>query len=136
MRLTLMRRQAALAGVALLAAVAALALARLDDPGAREAAVVPNGARWQEASASVWTPSSNGQRTACGVQLTPETRGLTHPVLPCGVQLLVSFQGRVAQAQVVDRGPHRAGVEFELTEALARDLEFSGAQGIRWRFAE
>lgn len=136
MRLALMRRQAALAGVALLAALAAFALARLDEPGGREAAAVPSGPRWQQASASVWTPSSNGQSTACGVQLTPETRGLTHPVLPCGVQLLVSFQGRTAQAEVLDRGPHRVGVEFELTEALARDLGFSGTQGIRWRFAD
>ena len=136
MRLALMRRQAALAGVALLAAVAALALTRLDDPGGRMEAVVQSGPRWQEASAFVWTPSSNGQGTACGVQLTPETRGLTHPVLPCGAQLLVSFQERTAQVEVVDRGPHRVGVEFELTEALARDLGFSGTQQIRWRFAD
>lgn len=131
----LLRRQAALAGVALLAAIAALALARLDDPGATEA-VVPNGQPWLEASASVWTPGLNGERSECGVELTPETRGITHPVLPCGVELLFSFEGRTVQAEVVDRGPHAGSAEFELTEALARELGFSGTQPIRWRFAD
>jgi hypothetical protein len=132
----LLRRQAALAGVALLAAIAALALARIDELGGRGEAVVPTGPRWLEASASVWTPGSSGQTSACGVELTPETRGLAHPVLPCGVELLVSFEGRTVQAEVVDRGPHGGSAELELTEALARDLGFSGTQPIRWRFAD
>lgn len=131
-----MRRQAALAGVALLAAIVALALTRLDDPGGREETVVPNGQRWLEASASVWAPGSNGRRSDCGVELTPETRGLAHPVLPCGAELLLSFQGRTVQAEVIDRDPHGESVELELTEALARDLGFSGTQRIRWRFAD
>jgi hypothetical protein len=131
----LLRRQAALAGVALLAALVALAVARFDDPGGREEVVVPSGQRWLEASASVWTPGSNGQ-SECGVELTPETRGLAHPILPCGVQLLLSFQGRTVQAEVLDTAPHRGSVELELTEALARDLGFSGTQRIRWRFAD
>jgi hypothetical protein len=136
MRTALVRRQAALAGVALLAAVAALALARSDEPGGGQVFVAPSGPRWLEASASVWRPEADGQETACGVQLTPDTRGLAHPVLPCGVELLLSFQGRTAQAEVVDRGPHGGTAELELTEALARDLGFSGAQTIRWRFAD
>jgi hypothetical protein len=131
----LLRRQAALAGVALLAALTALALARLDDPGATEA-VVQNGQPLLEASASVWTPGSNGDTSECGVELTPQTRGLAHPVLPCGVELLLSFEGRTVQAEVVDRGPHTGNAEFELTEALARELGFSGTQPIRWRFAD
>ena len=132
----LLRRQAALAGVALLAAIAALALARIDELGGRGEAVVPTGPRWLEASASVWTPGASGQTSACGVELTPETRGLAHPVLPCGVELLVSFEGRTVQAEVVDRGPHGGSVEIELTEALARELGFSGTQPVRWRFAD
>jgi hypothetical protein len=130
-----LRRQAALAGVALLAALAALALARIDDPVGTEA-VVPSGQPWLEASASVWTPSSNGETSECGVELTPETRGIAHPVLPCGVELLLSFEGRTVQAEVLDRGPHGGSAEFELTEALARDLGFSGTQPLRWRFAD
>jgi hypothetical protein len=136
MRTALVRRQAALAGVALLAAVAALALARADEPSGGAGVALPSGPPWLEASASVWRPDSGGQETACGVQLTPETRGLAHPVLPCGVELLVSFQGQTAQAEVVDRGPHGGSAELELTEALARDLGFSGTQVVRWRFAD
>jgi hypothetical protein len=137
MSAALVRRQAALAGIALLAALAALGLARSDEQTRGEnVVVVPGGARWQEAAASVWSPASDRQETACGVEVTPETRGLTHPVLPCGVELLVSFEGKTAQAEVVDRGPHGGSAELELTEALARELGFSGTQRIRWRFAD
>jgi rare lipoprotein A (peptidoglycan hydrolase) len=132
----LVRRQAALAGVALVAAVTALALARLEDNDRSQTAVALNAPRWQEAVASSYGPGRYGQQTACGVDLTPETRGLAHPVLPCGVDILLSFQGNTARAEVLDRGPHGGGAEFELTEALARDLGLSGTQQVLWRFAD
>lgn len=136
MNAALVRRQAALAGVALVAAVTALALARLEDNDRSQTAVALNAPRWQEAIASSYGPGRYGQQTACGVDLTPETRGLAHPVLPCGVDILLSFQGNTARAEVLDRGPHGGGAEFELTEALARDLGLSGTQRVRWRFAD
>lgn len=136
MNAALVRRQAALAGVALVAAVTALALARLEDNDRSQTAVALNTPRWQEAVASSYGPGRYGQQTACGVDLTPETRGLAHPVLPCGVDILLSFQGNTARAEVLDRGPHGGGAEFELTEALARDLGLSGTQRVRWRFAD
>jgi hypothetical protein len=136
MNAVLVRRQAALAGVALVAALTALALARLEDGDRSETAPPLNVPRWQEAVASSYGPGRYGQQTACGVELAPETRGLAHPVLPCGVDILVSFQGKTARAEVLDRGPHGGGAEFELTEALAQDLGLSGTQQIRWRFAD
>jgi hypothetical protein len=136
MNAALVRRQAVLAGVALVAAVTALALARLEEDGRNETVGALNPPRWQEAMASTYGPGRYGQQTACGGDLTPDTRGLAHPVLPCGVDILVSFQGKTAQAEVLDRGPHGGGAEFELTEALARDLGLSGTQQIRWRFAD
>jgi rare lipoprotein A (peptidoglycan hydrolase) len=136
MNAALVRRQAALAGVALIAAVTALALARLEGGDRSVPGVALNAPRWQEAVASSYGPDRYGQQTACGVDLTPETRGLAHPVLPCGVDILVSFQGKTARAEVVDRGPHGEGSEFELTEALARDLGLNGTQQVRWRFAD
>lgn len=136
MNAALVRRQAALAGVALVAALTALALTRLEDGDRSETAVPLNTPRWQEAVASSYGPGRYGQQTACGVELAPETRGLAHPVLPCGVDILVSFQGKTARAEVLDRGPHGGGSEFELTEALAQDLGLSGTQQIRWRFAD
>ena len=136
MSAALVRRQAALAGVALVAALTALALARLEDSDRSETAVPLNVPRWQEAVASSYGPGRYGQQTACGVELAPETRGLAHPVLPCGVDILVSFQGKNARAEVLDRGPHGGGAEFEVTEALAQDLGLIGTQQIRWRFAD
>lgn len=136
MNAAFVRRQAALAGVALVAAVTALALARLEESDRSETTVALNAPRWQEAVASSYGPGRYGQQTACGVELTPETRGLAHPVLPCGVDILVSFQGKTARAEVLDRGPQGGGAEFELTEALARHLGLSGTQRVRWRFAD
>jgi hypothetical protein len=136
MNAALVRRQAALAGVALVAALTALALARLEEGNGGETRVGANGPQWQEAVASSYSPARSGQQTECGFELTPETRGLAHPVLPCGVDVVVSFQGKTARTEVVDRGPHGGGAEFELTEALARDLGLSGTQQILWRFAD
>jgi rare lipoprotein A (peptidoglycan hydrolase) len=136
MNAALVRRQAALAGVALVAALIALALARLGDSDGSEPVAPLNVPRWQEAVASSYGPGRYGQQTACGVELAPETRGLAHPVLPCGVDILVFFQGKTARAEVLDRGPQGGGAEFELTEALAQDLGLSGTQQIRWRFAD
>jgi rare lipoprotein A (peptidoglycan hydrolase) len=34
------------------------------------------------------------------------------------------------QARVIDRGPFRAGVHYDLTQATARDLGFDGLQTI------
>jgi rare lipoprotein A (peptidoglycan hydrolase) len=136
MKSALVRRQAVLAGVALVAALIALALARLEDGGGNAPVGAVNVPSWQEAVASTYGPGRYGQQTACGGDFTPETRGLAHPVLPCGVDILVSFQGNTVRAEVLDRGPDAGGAEFELTEALARDLGFSGTQQIRWRFAD
>lgn len=136
MNAALVRRQAALAGVALVAALTALALARLEDGNSAETRVAVDGTRWQQAVASSYGPGRYGEQTECGVELTPETRGLAHPVLPCGVDIVVSFQGKTARTEVVDRGPRGDGAEFALTEALARDLGLTGTQPILWRFAD
>jgi hypothetical protein len=136
MNAALVRRQAALAGVALVAAVTALALARLEEGSPAETRVAVNDPRWQEAVASSYGPGRYGEQTECGVDLTPETRGLAHPVLPCGVDIVVSFQGKTTGTEIVDRGPEGAGAEFALTEALARDLGLTGTQPILWRFAD
>lgn len=131
----LVRRQASLAAVALLAGLGALALGRLEGGnGGAGAPGAPAGAsRWQQGLAAPYVVDS--LTTACGVELTPETRGIAHPVLPCGVDLIVAFGDRQVRAEVVDRGSGSAGTEFALTEALARDLDLEGTQTVFWRFA-
>ena len=128
----LVRRLVALAAVALLAGALALVLGgvRSADGGELE----PVG-RWYEARVGSYGAGLYGRPTACGRELSRATRGIAHPVLPCGAKLFISYGGREVPTEVVDRGPHAAGRDFEATEALAAELGLSGVQVVRWRFA-
>jgi hypothetical protein len=132
----LAQRQAALAGVALLATLGALALGRgAEQPAAPVGeGTLPPAGQWEEALAAPYE-AQPGRAGACGLDITPETIGIAHPVLPCGVDLVVGFGGREMRTEVVDRGPGEAGYEFGLTEALARELGVTAIERIRWRFA-
>jgi len=133
MKAALARRQAALAGVALVGALGAIALSRLDDGSD---AVPPPAAvvEWQDARVAVF--AATGEPTACGVTLTPGTLGIVHPVLPCGARLIVEHQGRRAEADVVDRGPVETGRAFDVSPALAEQLGIAGEASVRWRSAD
>jgi hypothetical protein len=129
----LARRQAALAGVALVGALGAIALSRLGDDS--DAAPPPTAVvEWETASVGVFEPTPDP--TMCGINVTADTVGIAHPVLPCGAKLLVEHQGRRAQADVVERGPVDAGQAFELSPALAQQLGVPGEATVRWRFSE
>jgi hypothetical protein len=127
----LVQRQAALAGVALLAAVGALALSR-DDSGAPASSIQPQ-ATWREASVGVYRGSP--RRAECSTTIGPDTMGIVHPVLPCGVKLVVSGGGRTVRTEVVGRGPVGLRHEFDLTQALASALGVLTGGTIRWQFA-
>ncbi len=133
MNAALARRQAALAGVALVGALGAIALSQIGDDS--DAAAPPTAVvEWESASVGVFEPT--GEPTTCGVTVTPDTIGIAHPVLPCGAKILVEHQGRRAEADVVERGPVDAGQAFDLTPALAQELGVAGETTVRWRFAE
>src|SRR5687767_10561049 len=87
---TLLVRQAALAGVALLAALGALALGGEDGrtvtPSPDQVETV---APWQEAAVGV--RGRPGRRTTCGAVLGSNTVGVIHPVLPCGARLVLQI---------------------------------------------
>ena len=133
-----LERQVALAGVALLAALAGLALAR-GDPSAEPSALVqpapPAAGRWYDATVGTYGPGFFGRTTECGVRLTRATRGVAHPVLPCGARIVVEHGGRAVETRVVDRGPYGSGQDFALTQALADELGVSGTRIVRWRFS-
>jgi len=135
----LIERQAALAAVALLAALASLALTRGDGTTAPGSAPVgpaeTSGETWYDATVGTYGPGLYGQTTACGQRLRPTLEGVAHGVLPCGARIVVSFGGRAVDTRVVDRGPKGTGQEFSLTQALAGRLGVSGIQTIRWRFS-
>jgi hypothetical protein len=129
---SLLQRQAALAGVALLAALGAFALGRDggSEPGATQTTVAP-AAQWRTASVGVF----RGRGSGCGDRLDPSTAGVVHPVLPCGAKLVVQGAGGPVRTEVVGRGPVGLEHEFDLTPPLAARLGVEGSGEIRWRFA-
>lgn len=129
----LAQREIALAGVALLAAVIALALV-IGRPRSSGALPQPAGA-WQTALAGVRVAGGFGKRTACGQVLGPDTNGVSHAVLPCGAKIFLRYDGKTVLTQVIDRGPYVPGREFDLTGPLAARLGLSGVQPIRWAYA-
>jgi hypothetical protein len=128
----LVRRQAALAGVALIGALGAIALTRAVGDDDDEPPPQPS-VQWSEAAVGVFPVTE--EPTECGLVLAPETRGVAHPVLPCGARLVLAGGGRQVQAEVVARGPVESGRAFDVTPALADDLGFAGEAVLRWRFA-
>jgi hypothetical protein len=130
----LAQRQVALAGVALLGALGAIALGRAD--GSAEP-VRPSTATaaWEQGQVALFGEDRMGEQTSCGVTLGPETRGIAHPVLPCGVELILATGSGEARAEVIERGTVEGGRVFDLTPALATELGVQGEASIRWRFA-
>ncbi|HEX4527011.1 MAG TPA: septal ring lytic transglycosylase RlpA family protein [Gaiellaceae bacterium] len=132
MRPHLAVREAALAGLALLVATIAVAITaqtRHDN----KASPQPEGSYPALAGSS--GPAAFGRRTACGGILRPDTEGVAQPTLPCGVRIFVTFHGKTVLTQVIDRGPYEPGRQFDLTDALARQLGLEGVQQIHWAYA-
>jgi rare lipoprotein A (peptidoglycan hydrolase) len=135
----LVQRALWLAGITLVAAVAALAITRRDAgsnrnlPGAVAVPGTKNG--YYTARAAPYGPTAAHRRTACGKPFLKTTEGVAHPVLPCGVRLYIRFQGREVLTQVVDRGPNVPGRDLDITKALANRLDLHGTQTVQWRFA-
>ena len=122
-----LQRQAALAGAALLAA---LLVVVLDSPGRETSTATPPPAsqpKWE--TALVWVTEDENCDAASGAP------GVVHPVLPCGVKLIVSAHGKELRTEVVGTGPVATGRTFALTRALADQLGVGDGDRIRWRFA-
>jgi rare lipoprotein A len=80
--------------------------------------------RW--ASASWYGPGLYGNHLGCGGTLTPGRVGVAHKTLPCGTKLRLRHRERTVRVRVIDRGPYVGGREYDLTEATARKLHFTG----------
>jgi hypothetical protein len=133
----LAQREVALAGVALIAAVVALAVTSprgSNSGGHLNPVSAPGGGSYTALAGA--RPVRYGTRTNCGVMLRPSTRGVVDSVLPCNIKLFVSFGGssRIL-TQVVARRPVVAGRRFDVTPALAEDLGIQGIQRIKWVYA-
>jgi hypothetical protein len=134
----IVQRQAVLGGIALLAAVVAVAVASprgSNDSGTTLKPAFAPGGGWYTALAGA-KPFRYGTRTNCGVLLRPSTRGLVDSVLPCNVKVFVSFgnSDRILN-QVIARRPVVPRRRFDVTPALAEDLGIHGTERIRWVYA-
>jgi hypothetical protein len=136
----LAQRQIALAGVALLAIVAALVVLELplggDAQREAEARSVPApGADWYLALAAPYQFPEGAVETACGLPAAPDTLGVGHPVLPCGAKIVLEYEGTYVLTQVIDRGTGAPGREFDVVAPLAQRLGLQSVGQVRWRFA-
>jgi len=140
MSLDVLQRTLGLAAVALVAGIAALALTGAARDGEAAATgprqvTVAGGDGWYTALAGSRGAPRDAERTSCRSILTNRSLGVSHPVLPCGAKLFISFGGTEVLTEVIDRKLKRTGRQFELTEALAQRLGIDGTQEIKWRFA-
>jgi rare lipoprotein A len=132
MRPRLAVREIALAGLALLAAAVALAVTA-QTKGKSTTSPQPEGSFVALAGSS--GPAAFGRRTACGGVIHPDTEGVAHPTLPCGVRIFITYRGKTVLTQVIDRGPYVPGRQFDVTDALARKLGLRNVQTIHWSYA-
>jgi hypothetical protein len=82
---------------------------------------------YRPAMATFYGPGFFGQQTACGQVLAPDTHGVAHKKLPCGTLVAVTYAGREIVVPVIDRGPFHAGFSWDLTQATADALGFTGS---------
>jgi rare lipoprotein A (peptidoglycan hydrolase) len=69
----------------------------------------------------------NGNHTACGQILRRKTMGVANKTLPCGTKVVFGYAGNWVRTKVIDRGPYVKGREWDLTQATADALNFTGA---------
>lgn len=81
--------------------------------------------------ATWYGPGLYGNRTACGQTLRRSTLGVAHRTLPCGTPVTFYHRGRFVTVSVIDRGPFRSGVEWDLTAAAAKALGMAATSRLR-----
>jgi rare lipoprotein A len=128
----LAQREVALAGLALLAVAISLAVTSQTHTSSSN---TPQREGSYVALAGSSGPAAFGRRTACGGVIRPETIGVSHPTLPCGARVFITYHGQTVLVQIIDRGPFVPGRQFDLTDALARRLGLRGVQEIHWAYA-
>jgi rare lipoprotein A len=81
---------------------------------------------YRVAHASWYGPGLYGNHLGCGGTLGYGTLGVAHKTLPCGTPVTLRRGDRSIRVRVIDRGPYVGGREYDLTEATARAIGFSG----------
>ena len=86
--------------------------------------------------ATFYGPGLYGKQTACGQTLTPIVHGVAHKRLPCGTLVAIMYEGREITVPVIDRGPFNGAYSWDLTQATADALGFTGAGEIGYTSGE
>jgi hypothetical protein len=81
--------------------------------------------------ATWYGPGLYGNRTACGKRLRRGTLGVAHKSLRCGTPVTFYRGGRFITVPVIDRGPFRRGVAWDLTAAAAHKLRLASTTRLR-----
>lgn len=81
-------------------------------------------------TATWYGPGFFGKRTACGQVLRKATVGVAHRTLPCGTQVAFYYKGRTITVPVIDRGPFRDATAWDLTQAAAEAIGFTGTDTV------
>lgn len=81
---------------------------------------------YRRAMATYYGPGFFGRQTACGQTLTHDMHGVAHKRLPCGTLVSITYKSREIVVPVIDRGPYHAGFSWDLTQATADALGFTG----------
>jgi rare lipoprotein A len=81
---------------------------------------------YRPALASWYGPGLYGNPLGCGGTLWAGRLGVAHKTLPCGSRVTIRHRGRTVRVRVIDRGPYVGAREYDLTEATARRLGFTG----------
>jgi peptidoglycan hydrolase-like protein with peptidoglycan-binding domain len=81
--------------------------------------------------ATWYGPGFFGNQTACGVTLTPQTKGVAHRTLPCGTKVVLDYNGRFVRTTVIDRGPYANNAKWDITQATAQKLGFTYTDTVR-----
>jgi rare lipoprotein A (peptidoglycan hydrolase) len=81
---------------------------------------------YRSSMATLYGPGFYGHKTACGETLRPRTLGVANRTLKCGTPVAIYYHGRTLTVPVIDRGPYRSGVDWDLTMATARALGIPG----------
>jgi hypothetical protein len=133
------QREVALAGVALLAAIAALAIASPNGNSSHLRSlpkpISPTGGSWYRTRAGAGE-TGFGRTTSCGVMLERGTIGVAHSELRCGTKLYLAFgHSPHVLTEVIDHRPVVFDRGFDLTPALAKKLGVEGVKWVRWVYA-
>ncbi len=98
-------------------------------------ATLPDSVSWKSCGVSTYGLGDGlmGSNCSDGSKVTATSMGVAHKTLPLGTSIQISYNGKVVNATVRDRGPFVAGRDIDLQPAVASALGFSGVGKVEYR---